>query len=245
MLKDRNRKEQFYPTAYSVVFNPYYFNRRAIHRGIKKYSDTLGGKLLDFGCGNKPYKQLFRVDEYLGIELEHNEGHDNPSDKADDFYDGNRLPYEDDTFDCVFSTEVFEHVFNLEDMLKEINRVHKNGGLLLVTMPFVWHEHEMPNDFARYTSSGIRSLLEKSHYSIEAHQKEPSHIVSVMQLLNSYVFNRILPGSNFLKFVLAPITIFPINLIGLLAGILLPKSEGFYINHVILAKNNKSIRENS
>lgn len=239
MLKERNRKEQFYPTAYSLVFNPYYFNRRAIHRGIMKHAGALDGKLLDFGCGNKPYRPLFGVDDYLGIELEHNEGHDNSTDEVDHFYDGKRLPYEDDSFDSIFSTEVFEHVFNLPQMLKEISRVHKRGGRLLLTMPFVWHEHEMPNDFGRYTSSGIKSLLEENFYTIEAHEKEPGHIVSVFQLLNAYVFNGILPGPVMVKLLLAPVTILPINLLGVLAGALLPRGEGFYINHVILAKNDK------
>lgn len=238
-LKERNRREQFYPTAYSLVFNPYYFNRRAIHRGITKHAGALDGKLLDFGCGNKPYRPLFRVGEYLGIELEHNEGHDNPTDAVDHFYDGEHLPYGDDSFDSVFSTEVFEHVFNLRQMLEEIGRVHKRGGRLLLTMPFVWQEHEMPNDFGRYTSSGIKSLLEDTRYTIEAHEKEPGHIVSVLQLLNAYVFNFILPRPIWMKLVLAPFTIFPINLLGALAGALLPRGEGFYINHVILARNDK------
>jgi hypothetical protein len=35
-IKEKNRKEQFEPGFFSVIFNPNYFNRRAIYSGIKE-----------------------------------------------------------------------------------------------------------------------------------------------------------------------------------------------------------------
>jgi len=63
--------------------------------------------------------------------------------------------------DGVFSSETFEHIFNLEEIIKEINRVLKKEGLLLATCPFLWPEHEVPYDYARYTSFAMKNLLEK------------------------------------------------------------------------------------
>jgi len=227
------------PSAFSIIFNPYYLNRRAIHKGIMKYAKNLKGNLLDFGCGTKPYKTLFSVNKYIGIDLYENEGHELPTNEIDVFYDGDKLPFQDNHFDSVYSSEVFEHVFNLSEILLDINRVHKREGLMLITMPFVWQEHEIPNDFGRYTSYGIKSVFEKCNYEIIEHSKSPGYFLSVIQLLVAYIYNAMLPKSNVLKFLLAPITIFPINSFGLIINFFLPKRGDLYINHVILAKNVK------
>lgn len=49
------------------------------------------------------------------------------------FYDGLNLPFEDDSFDCVFTYAVLEHVENLQKTLSEIGRVLKRGGVLFVS----------------------------------------------------------------------------------------------------------------
>ena len=202
-FKRYNRREQFRPGLYSIVFNPNCLNRRAIFSGLRKYAPMLKGKVLDFGCGNKPYRDLFDAEEYTGIDLEVNEGHQNPTSDVDVFYDGKKIPFADNTFDSVFSSEVFEHVFNLEEMLAELNRVQKPGGLMLITMPFCWPEHEAPNDFGRYTTYGITSLMQKHNFQIIEHRKEPGYFASILQLLCSYVYNVFLPRTVALKFVLS------------------------------------------
>lgn len=238
-IKDKNRKHQFEPGLFGLIFNPYYFNRKAISSGIKKHSGKLKGKLLDFGCGEKAYEHMFNVDTYLGIDLEENEGHSLSKDKVDVFYNGDKLPFEKDSFDSVYASEVFEHVLNLEEILNDLNRVHKPGGLLLITMPFVWREHEMPNDFGRYTSSGIKHILGKCNYNIIAHEKAPGYFLSVIQLFSAFVYHNMLPKSNSIKFLLSPITIFPIHLLGLFFNIFFPKNKDLFISHTILAENTK------
>ncbi len=239
LVRTKNRQEQFKPGLFSVFFNPYYFNRRAIYKGIKEQSKKLSGDLLDFGCGTKPYKDLFNTRSYIGIDLMSNTGHNLPTNEIDVFYDGKKIPFENDRFDSIYSSEVFEHVFNLNEILLDINRVHKKEGLFLISMPFVWPEHEMPNDFGRYTSSGIKSVLKNCNYEIVDHIKSPGFFLSVVQLFAAYVHKVILPKSDTLKFILAPLFIFPINLFGLLFHTILPKNNELYINHIILAKNIK------
>ncbi len=241
-IKYKNRQEQFKPGLFSIVFNPYYFNRRAIYKGIKKHAKKLNGHLLDFGCGTKPYEDLFNVDKYVGLDIEENEGHNLPLDKIDVFYDGVRIPFSTDTFNSIYSSEVFEHIFNLNEILLEINRVHKKGGLMLITMPFVWQEHEMPNDFGRYTSSGIKSILKECNYEIIEHSVQPSFFLTIVQMLAAYIYNAILPKYKVLKFLLMPITIFPVNLFGLFFSFILPEKKELFINHIILAKNIKKTK---
>ncbi|MBK8496718.1 MAG: methyltransferase domain-containing protein [Chitinophagaceae bacterium] len=76
------------------------------------------------------------------------------------------MPFDNDQFDAVFSSEVFEHIFNLEEILPEINRVLKPGGKLLFTCPFAWPEHEIPYDFARYSSFGIKAVVERQGFTV-------------------------------------------------------------------------------
>lgn len=238
-IKQRNRHEQFMPSALGMLFNPNYINRRAIHDGLKRHAPALKGDLLDFGCGAKPYRSLFDVDRYVGVDLDQNEGHDLPRDKTDFFYDGTSLPFEDDTFDSVYSSEVFEHIFNLPQILQEISRVHKRGGLLLVTMPFVWPEHEMPNDFGRYTSAGARSILETAGYEIVEHSTGPGFFLTLVQLTAAYAYRALLPKSNTLKFAFAPLVSGPITAAGLLLDKALPHSGELFMGHIILARNMK------
>jgi SAM-dependent methyltransferase len=132
-------KEIFTPSLLGIIINPVYFIRRGLTKGILTNKKYLNGRLLDFGCGDKPYIKLIEVEEYIGLEIETN----NPDQisEADAYYDGKYIPFKDNHFDSVLSSEVFEHVFNLEQILKELNRVLKPGGHILITIPFVWYEH--------------------------------------------------------------------------------------------------------
>jgi SAM-dependent methyltransferase len=49
--------------------------------------------------------------------------------------DGSRLPFEDESFDCVIASEILEHLHDDDAPLAEMRRVLKPGGLLAVTVP--------------------------------------------------------------------------------------------------------------
>src|SRR6516225_8308589 len=95
---------------------PAYLTRNSLLKTISKLAPQLKGRLLDFGCGAKPYKTLFAVDEYIGLDFE-NPGHPHLNEQIDVFYDGKTIPFENACFDSIFSSEVFEHIFNIEDIL--------------------------------------------------------------------------------------------------------------------------------
>lgn len=52
-------------------------------------------------------------------------------------YDGNRIPFEDETFNIVLSNAVLEHIKDIEKVSQEINRVTKKGGISY----HVWHNY--------------------------------------------------------------------------------------------------------
>ena len=234
------KKQSFFPSILlGIWINPFYIIRKGLLDGVREISLHLkGGKLLDLGCGSKPYEDIFEVDEYTGVDIEVS-GHDHSSSRIDKFYDGKVIPFRDHHFDSVFSSEVFEHVFNLEELLDEISRVLKPGGRLAFTCPFVWDEHEIPYDFARYTSFAIKHLLYKHNFKLIILKKSTGYIETVMQMLAAYFWQHVLPKNKYLKLILTPFLVAPINIFGLILKIILPKNRNFYHNNIVVAEKVK------
>lgn len=234
-LKIFYRKIIFGKSFLGLFINPFYISRSRLYKFIEKYSANIyGGSLLDVGCGSKPYKKLFKVDEYIGLDIE-TSGHDHSSSEVDVFYDGNEIPFGNSHFDHVFASEVFEHVFNLDKLLNEINRVTKRGGSLLITLPFVWDEHEEPFDFARYSSFGISSILKKNGYTIKSFDKSSTYIATIFQMFAAYISQVILPENRFVRILLTPIFVAPFNILGILLSSILPDNQKFYLNNIVYA----------
>jgi len=224
---------------YSIFTNPFYFIRKGLHVAIKKLAGELKGDVLDFGCGNKPYRSLFtQCRSYTGMDIEKS-GHGHENEQIDVFYDGHKFPFPENHFDGVFASEVVEHVFNLEEILSEIKRVLKPGGKFLFTCPFVWPEHEVPYDFARYTSFGIQSLLEKNGFRIVKQHKTGHFFEVVLQQWIFYIFCFLPKKPVFIYYILHQLFILPFILLGLILNVLLPrfmKRKDLFHNNVLLVE---------
>ncbi|MBU3675643.1 MAG: class I SAM-dependent methyltransferase [Chitinophagaceae bacterium] len=225
-------------SRWGMLYNPFYLVRKELYRGIEQHASNFSGHLVDLGCGTKPYKHLFtNLESYIGLDIEHSGNQDGKS-EVDVYYDGHRFPFEDEQIDVVFSSETFEHIFNLPEILSEINRVLKPGGQLLFTCPFFWPEHEVPFDYARYTSFALRNLLKEKGFEVLAEKKTGHYLLVLWQARALYLYfiiNKI-PWLSSLFFVLF---ITPCFMIGSLLNYVLPakmKRQDLYMNHVILAK---------
>jgi SAM-dependent methyltransferase len=228
------KKNNFNPN----ITYPQYFVRHNLLAGIKRHTDSMKGIMLDFGCGSKPYKSLFTVDRYLGLDFE-NPGHSHANESIDFFYDGKKIPFEDDYFDSVFSSEVFEHVFNLPQILPEIRRVMKKGALILVTCPFAIPEHEIPIDFARYSSFGLRHLMQENGFEVIEQEKLGNSLEVMTALLQTYLEIHITPQlkkipllGSLLEFIYSSL----LNLLTIIFGKILPKGKELYLNNLIVCK---------
>ena len=222
------------------LIHPFYFVRHGIKDGVIKYASHMTGRMLDFGCGSKPYKSLFRVEEYIGVDFE-NEGHPHTNEQIDVFYDGKTIPFPDQHFDSVICSEVFEHIFNLDDILKELNRVMKPGAKMLVTCPFTWNEHEAPYDFARYTRFALDSMLNKNGFKIVEYSKSGNFITAVTQLITLYFFTVFKgPVRKFFLFrwLYKALFFFIPNLSGLILSKILPFNQTMYLNNIVLVQKN-------
>ena len=227
----------------SKQFNPglshrFYFIRRGLFGGIEKYASQLTGKLLDFGCGSKPYKTIFNVDEYIGLDFE-NPGHDHKNEEIDVFYDGKNIPFPDNHFDSILCSEVVEHLFDLPHTLAEMNRVLKKGGKMLITCPFVWNEHELPYDYARYTEFALKDLLEKKGFRIINFEKKGNFIETLTQMRVLYFIQIAEPFfSRFsrLGYLLLNASVFWMNGWGKIKSKILPGRFDLYLSNVLLVQ---------
>lgn len=228
--------QHFCPSALGIFVNPAFIVRRGLYRIIRELAPAMTGHLLDFGAGSAPYRHLFRnAETYTTVDIEES-GHEDSDKVADHFYDGKTLPFSPASFDGVFSSEVIEHIFNLPEILLEIHRVLKPNGRLLLTAPFVWDEHEIPYDFARYTSFGLPHLLQEAGFEVEIQLKTTGYVATIFQMLTIYILQRKIFDSGLLR--AAGIILFaaPINIFGLFLDALLPRDDRFYHNQVLLCR---------
>ena len=227
-------REAFRPGLLGLFINPFFIARRALWRAMRDLSPEVRGRVLDVGCGTQPYRSLFAPESYRGLEI------DSPQARArgiaDDFYDGRRMPYGDAAFDTVLCNQVLEHSFEPQRLLAEIARVLKPGGRLLLTVPFAWDEHEQPHDFARYSSFGLRSLLEASGLKILSHRKLNADAAAVFQLWNAYLHKACDTGSAIANAALCALLMAPFTIVGVLLGRLLPANPDLYLDHAVLAE---------
>lgn len=148
---------------------------------------------MDFGCGSKPWEHLFsRASSYIGVDISdwQDQSLDESKKKADVYFDGVSLPFSDGYFDAVVAFEVFEHLPDPRASLKEIRRILKSGGVILISTPFIYGEHGAPYDYVRFTSSGMQQLLEECKFIQTKQVKSASFLATLLQTWVLYVENQ-------------------------------------------------------
>lgn len=110
-----------------------------------------GSRVLDVGAGTCPYRKLFSHCEYKTHDFKQYEGvklgGSNNYGDIDYVSDLTAIPVPDGSFDVVICTEVLEHVPDPAGALREMSRVTKAGGLLILTAPLGSGLHQLPFHF--------------------------------------------------------------------------------------------------
>ncbi len=142
---------------YYLVYKPLI---RDLEFAVKKYG---GERVLDIGCGNKPYEGMFQgiAKEYVGCDVVQSD-----QSRVDVICEATKIPLPDSSFDTVFSTQVIEHVEDHQALVREAFRLLKPGGHFIVSGPMYWHLHEEPYDFFRFTKHGFKYILEKNGFNV-------------------------------------------------------------------------------
>lgn len=168
MWEQRLGQAHFVDRSRPHLFHRDYWTLRYLLQGaqqfVSRHRQEFGtGKILDFGAGDSPYAAIF---EAAGITLLRADL--NPeTPKVLAISAEGRVPLPDSTLDAVLSTQVLEHVADVQGYLREAFRVLRPGGLLYLSThgAFILHRH--PTDFRRWTIDGLKFELEQAGFRVE------------------------------------------------------------------------------
>lgn len=190
------------------VWDPYYYvgvlTRKAYERTIPPLLEKgVKYNVLDYGCGVRPYEYLFEnsINKYVGVDVG-----DNP--KADiKIEPGDRLGAADGEFDIVLSSQVLEHVVDVEQYMNECYRILKPGGLLLLSTHGTWQFHASPYDYNRWTIMGLRHLLESYRFEVSGSVPILGQLALTSQLRLSFFNSFANMLGAFGRILLAPLSL--------------------------------------
>jgi SAM-dependent methyltransferase len=148
--------------------------RRIVEDELARLPVERGGRVLDAGCGSgRLLDTLTAYGEVSGLDM-------NPDSVAiardrghEDVHQGvvEQLPWPDDTFDLITSLDVVEHTADDRVSMRELKRVAKPGGRLLITVPALqalWSTHDVFNNhYRRYDRRSMRALAADTGLTIE------------------------------------------------------------------------------
>jgi SAM-dependent methyltransferase len=141
--------------------SPTWVVRHALARWLEEQAGELRGgprvRILDVGCGVKPYYPFFAdvASEYVGVDVV-----ENPA--ADLRGVVEALPVDDASFDVVLCTQVLEHCDDPSQAVRELRRVTRPGGRVLASTHGVQVYHPSPTDHYRWTHTGLNRLFTTS-----------------------------------------------------------------------------------
>jgi ubiquinone/menaquinone biosynthesis C-methylase UbiE len=99
------------------------------------------------------------------------------------------MKFKNASFDHTVAFQVLEHHINPEELIKEMYRITKPGGLIFLTVPFLGGIHEEPHDYQRYTKFGLAHLFDAYKSKILILESYGSIASTISTLLNEELCN--------------------------------------------------------
>jgi SAM-dependent methyltransferase len=157
--------EQILPKCILACLDPV---QHRIDAEVKLASDRLqdGQTVLDAGAGEARHKVYFKRGRYIALDAGYGDSAWDYS-KLDIRGDLTAIPLRNSSVDYILCMVVLEHTRNPRKVLLEFARVLKSGGTLIMVVPFLWEEHQIPHDYFRFTRYGVRALFESSPFCLD------------------------------------------------------------------------------
>lgn len=144
------------------------------------------GVLLDLACGESPFRSYFpKVEAYLRIDR----NSDDPGVTQGDML---AIPLENQSVDMVLLFQAITDVAKPGDVLKEVRRVLRPGGRLLVFESMTYPEHDAPYDFYRLMPEGLRALAENSGLTMRKCLRLGGLFTRFASLWNTFVMGQLM-----------------------------------------------------
>ena len=126
----------------------------------------VSGNLIDLGCGAVPLFEAYSgyADKVVCVDwpgTRHKAIHlDYECDLTQP------LPFEDSEFDTIVLSDVLEHIPTPDLLWKEMARILRKDGHILLNVPFYYCLHESPHDFYRYTEHALRRFATEAELNV-------------------------------------------------------------------------------
>ncbi len=162
----------------------------------KMYAEN---RIIEFGAyenSKKNFTNIINIKDKKNIIYADKEQHANDKAFKEDLED--KLNFEDDSFDNVIIFNVLEHVYNVNNAIKEIYRCLDKDGKIIGSTPFIHRIHNAPGDYNRYSEQFYEKILKKNNFkeiSIEVYGYGPltaSYVLifdytKLIPLLNNFI----------------------------------------------------------
>lgn len=126
------------------------------------------GRVLDVGCADRWIEsQLGEGSEYIGLDYPAT-GKELYDARPSVFADASRLPFLDESIDTIVMLEVLEHLRSPHEAMREVARVLRPGGRLLLSIPFLYPIHDAPHDYQRLTQHGLMRDAKDAGFHVDA-----------------------------------------------------------------------------
>lgn len=144
----------------------FYLHLSDVLLGLKHLIPAGLSRVLDYGCGGSPYRSLFGQCTYHRADMA-------DADADLDFRYGpdSLLSAPSGYYDCVLSSQVLEHVSSPPRYLGECYRLLGPGGHLVLSTHGLFEDHACPNDYWRWTASGLVNIVEQAGLTVHTAQK--------------------------------------------------------------------------
>ncbi|MBF0128240.1 MAG: class I SAM-dependent methyltransferase [Magnetococcales bacterium] len=190
--------------------------RELLDNALRILSPRMTGRVLEIGAGRGKRRGLFRppteaAEIWLFTDL--------AADRMPDFLsDVNLLPCRDQTFDTLLCLEVLEYLENPVVALREMGRVLRPGGVLILSMPFL-HRWDAEQDYWRLTGPGLRFALGRAGFAVESLSTQGGPLAVIVNILRHLMAKH--PKSRswwMLCLLLQPFTNYLMRLDGVVTG---------------------------
>lgn len=155
--------EEYLKAYYSKGEKPYTGYPSLLTRFlIHKFKLGKNKILLDVGYGRGEYLRTFEKEGYKVLGVERAQGYDFEKDRF--------TKYEDNYFDIIFCKSVLEHIFNYDSFMRELYRILKIDGKIIILTPdwqsiydVYWddYSHKHP-----YTLTSLKKILKAYHFKV-------------------------------------------------------------------------------
>lgn len=179
-----NKLAHYFKRVRNWPVHPQWLIFKDLDNELTQIAKQCRGLTVDIGCADQQIREkLGSAHNYIGLDYYETVSKMYGT-RPTVFGDAQNLPFADTCIDTVLLMDVLEHLPDPDACLREIQRILTADGLLIMQVPFVYPIHDAPYDFQRWTLHGLRLLVAKHGFSIEAEHINGEPIVTATVLQN-------------------------------------------------------------